>query len=215
MSRQCVRTYTTSITLTSGYTAVPQPKYSPWGGMCSSPWMGMLSSAVGAGVLVVWEQHVWVCGGGAAAGLQPGNGLKMAKIVLVAAHPWLEALFFSQLEVLLVAENGNAEFLAWLLFVLLGWTRAWIQDGLMLGHIAGCSLLWFLHKSSSAHHCTWAQLSAEEVRGTWVPKGPFTREIHLTQQEDCLACCWENREPCAGINPCNLIWPFISLFCKM
>lgn len=82
------------ITLTSGHAAVPQPKYSPWGGMCSSPWLGMLSSAAGAGVLVVWEQHVWVCSGGAAAGLQGGNGLKMAKIVLVAAHPWLEALFF-------------------------------------------------------------------------------------------------------------------------
>lgn len=45
----------------------------------------------------------------------------------------------------------------------------------MLGQIAGCSLLWFLHKAFSAlyYHLT----SAEEVRGTWVPKGPFTREI--------------------------------------
>lgn len=107
-----------------------------------------------------------------------------------------------------LAENGNAEVLAWLLFVLLGWIHAWIQDGLVLGHIAGCSLLWFLHKAFSTLHLT----SAEEVRCTWVPKGLYKL---FTQQEDWLTCYWENREPCAGINPCNLITPFISLFSKM
>lgn len=45
----------------------------------------------------------------------------------------------------------------------------------MLGQIAGCSLLWFLHKAFAAFY--YRPTSAEEVRGVWVPKGPFTREM--------------------------------------